>query len=487
MADRDLTAVLQLASQLQPAIERFDRARLHEIIRQLVALQAPMGGQWQALARLADEIGETGLARQAINLFVAASGGTPAAQYEKAGFLAHSGDWLAADTLLRALPDDVPNRLANAYSRGVAALNLGRRDQARDYLQRVTRERPRAGSAWLALAMSAELASDPVVADSIVAGEREIDGAPPEEQAPYYYALGMVHAERGDHALAFAAVARGARLMQALVRFDRAADRAGAAHAVRGYSAARIESAARRQTEPTGRTIFVTGLPRSGTTLVEQILTNHSAVSEGAETGRLALLAGDVGGADWPALESYLAASGPEAAARLWHHWLDERFSAGAGVVDKSVDMSRFLGLAGALLPEAPLIWVTRDPLDRAWSCFRTNFLGGAVPWSYDLEDIAAHFRLEDELLARWREILGERLLVVPYEELVENPVAWIGRILAHCRLSEEPQAFAPHENRRAVATASMVQVRRPINRRAVGSAAPYSDFLRPFIDAYFG
>lgn len=485
MADRDLTAVLQLTSQLQPALERLDRARLHEIIGQLVALRAPMGGQWQALAQIAEEIGETSLARRAIDLFVAGSGGTHAAQFQKAGFLAQSGAWLEADTLLRSMPEDVPSPLANAYSRGVSALNLGRREEARLYLEQVTRERPRAGSAWLALAMSADLARDVSTADSIVAAEPEIDGSP-TEQAPYYYALSMVHAERGDHARAFAAVARGAQLMQTLVRYDRVAERAGAAAAVSGYSATRIATLARRQTEPTGRTIFATGLPRSGTTLVEQILTSHSAVSEGAETGRLALLAREAGGSDWPALESFVEARGAAPAAQLWHHWLDERFFAGARVVDKSIDTSRYLGLAAALLPDAPLIWLTRDPLDRAWSCFRTNFLGGAIPWSYDLEAIAAHFRLEDELLARWRDILGERLLVVPYEALVDDPDPWIGRILAHCGLSAEPQAFAPHENRRAVATASMVQVRRPINRRAVGSAEPYREFLRPFIDAYY-
>jgi hypothetical protein len=155
-------------------------------------------------------------------------------------------------------------------------------------------------------------------------------------------------------------------------------------------------------------------------------------------------------------------------------------------VIDKSVTTSRYLGLAAALLPEAPVVWLTREPLDRAWSCFRTNFLGGAVPWSYSLADIAHHFRLEDGLLAQWREILGERLLVVPYEELVGEPDGWIRRILAHCSLAEEPKVFAPHENPRRVATASMMQVRRPINREAVGAAEPYREHLAPFIEAYY-
>src|SRR5699024_8406000 len=138
-----------------------------------------------------------------------------------------------------------------------------------------------------------------------------------------------------------------------------------------------------------------------GTTLVEQILTSHSAVSDGGEIYRLPLLAKDIGGLSWPAVEQYVAEGRAPEAARLWQHWLSERFPGPGRIVDKSLNTSRLLGLAAALLPEAPLIWLKRDPLDCAWSCFRTRFVGEA-PWSYRLEDIAFHFRLEDDLLARW-------------------------------------------------------------------------------------
>lgn len=487
MADRDLTAVLHLVEQLRPALARNDRARLTSIVEQLVARRAPMGAQWQALAQIAVGIGELGLSRAAIDLFVEACGGTDAARYQKAALLAESGAMREADALLRALPADVPDPVGNAYSRGMSALSLGRPDEARRCLEQVTAARPQAGSAWLALAMAADLADEPALADRIVAAEPSMEKAPPAQLAAYCYALGKVHADRGEHSAAFAAFARGARQMQAVARYDRGKDRTEAAEAVRGYDAERIAAIAGRQREPTGRTIFATGLPRSGTTLVEQILTSHSAVGDGAEFGGLALLAADVGGRSCPALARHVETRGTASAARLWSHWLDERFPAPGRVVDKTIDASRFLGLAAALLPEAPLLWITRDPLDRAWSCFRTNFLGGAIPWSYDLADIAAHFRLEDRLLTQWQEILGDRLMVVPYESLVAEPREWIGRILAHCGLAEEPQVHAPHETRRAVATASMLQVRRPIHREAIGSAEPYRPFLEPFIAAYYG
>jgi tetratricopeptide (TPR) repeat protein len=486
-ADGRLAAALSLLEQLRPAIRRGGRQAQVDIARQLIAMRAPLGGQWRQLAQLAAGHGELGLAREAIDLFVEASDGSPAARYQKAALLFDLGAWAEIDALLSELPDDVPDPISNAYSRGLTALNLGKSAEARRYLERVTQLRPQAGPAWLALAMSVDLAGEPMLADRIIAAEHGVHNAKPVDQAPYYYALGKAHADRGEHALAFAAFARGARRMKAFAKHDRDRDRAEAAEAVRDYSAERIEAIAGRQDQPTDRTIFVTGLPRSGTTLVEQMLTGHSSVCGGAETSGLTLLARDVGGRSHAALARYAEVAGVAPAARLWDHWLDQRFREPGRVVDKSIDTSRFLGLAAALLPEAPVIWLTRDPLDRAWSCFRTNFLGGAIPWSYDLEDIAAHFRLEDGLLARWLDILGDRLLVVPYEALVAQPDHWVRRILAHCGLAEEAQVFAPEKNLRPVPTASMMQVRRPINRAAVGSARPYRPFLEPFIEAYYG
>jgi hypothetical protein len=89
-------------------------------------------------------------------------------------------------------------------------------------------------------------------------------------------------------------------------------------------------------------------------------------------------------------------------------------------------------------------------------------------------------------LLAQWQRTLGDRLLVVPFEELVTEPETWIRRILSHCALCEEPQVFTPHENTRVVTTASAMQVRRPINRDGVGSARPYREYLEPFAAAYY-
>ena len=159
-----------------------------------------------------------------------------------------------------------------------------------------------------------------------------------------------------------------------------------------------------------------------------------------------------------------------DALAELYLHLMTERMGPAGRIVDKTIDASRCLGLIACALPDAPLIWMRRDPLDCAWSCFRTFFIHG-VAWSYDLADIARHFMLEDALLAFWAERLGDRLLVVPYGELVQLPALWTRRLLDHCGLAEEAGAFEPHKTHRVVATASSLQVRRPINRDGMNVA----------------
>lgn len=464
---------------------RRDRAGQVDALRQLVEIGAPMGDQWHQLAYLAAGNCEITLAKRAVEHLTGAIADSHAGRYRKASIFFDLGLSDEAVALLRGLPHDVPDPLSNAYSRGVAALNFGNTDEARGCFEQITLAWPQLGSAWLLLTQATNVADDPPLADRLFAAERWMDAAAPAERALYYNALGKVQADRGEHAAAFASFDRSAQQMRSIVKFDRNADRTQAEEAVRGYSERDVASIASRQHLSTDRTIFVTGLPRSGTTLVEHILTSHSKVDAGAELKMLPLLAQDIGGQSFPALRDYVKEQGLEVPALLWRHWMDDRFPGRGRVVNKALDTSRFTGLAAALLPEAPLIWVTRDPLDCAWSCFRTNFRN-SIPWSYEQGDIAWHFRLEDRLLEQWRDILGERLLVVPYEALVTDAEVWIRRIVAHCGLAEEPQVFAPHENKRPVMTASVMQVRRPINRDGVGAAEPYREFLQPFIDAYY-
>lgn len=470
---------------LKRALAAHDRAAANGAVGRLLDARAPLGAQWHKLAELMRVSGELSLALRAIDAFVAGMGRSPQALYSKVVLLTQAGRMAEAHALLATLPADVPDPAGHAYVLGNTAMSLGRADEARACLEDAVRLKPGWGPAWLTLASALPMAREPELAERLLADAPAAERQHAADHARYRYALGKLHADRGQHEAAFGAFAHGARLLRGLTPYSRAGNARHAEAARTGYSAEGLERLRRAPRRDTSRPIIVTGLPRSGTTLVEQILASHSSVADGAELNiapHLAVRTGGVSGLD---LQAFLDRGGStDELAALYLHLLQERFGPEGRIVDKSVDASRFLGLIAAALPDAPLIWMRRDPLDNAWSCLRTFFIHG-VAWSYDLGDIAHHFRLEDQLLAFWKACLGERLLVVPYAELVEDPPRWTARLLAHCGLSDEPGVHRPHETQRVVTTASAMQVRRPINRDGLGVAAPYRPWLGPFIDAY--
>lgn len=463
---------------------RQDRAATNQCVRALLDERAPLGIQWKALAQLMLASGEMTLAHEATDAFVAAAGGAPQARYAKVVLLTQTGRLEEAHALLSTLPDDVPDPAGHAYVLGNTAMTLGLFDQARAHLETALRHRPGWGPAWLSLASVTDLAHDPLgarlVADTVVAEHQS-----PGDLARYCYALGRYHHGRRDLEASFAAFARGAGLLRTQMPYNRKGNSGNAGQASYGFTSALLDRNTDRTNRRGARPIFVTGLPRSGTTLVEQILTSHSTVHDGGELNLIQHVAVAAGGNSGEAITRYLAKGGTLSALRaLYLHLLDERCGTTGRIVDKTIDASRFLGLIATVLPDAPVIWMRRDPLDTAWSAFRTFFIHG-VAWSYDLTDIAHHMRLEDRLLTYWEARLGNRLLVVPYAALVEEPEAWTRRLLAHCGLEEEPGVFTPHMTERAVATASTLQVRRPINRDGLGVAEPYRVWLQPFLEAY--
>ncbi|MEH3159060.1 MAG: sulfotransferase [Sphingomonas taxi] len=474
---------------LKAALARRDRPATTAAVAALLAEDAPLGPQWQALAQLMLVSGEVTLADRAMDAFVAAAGrhppALPAALYARAVLLADTGRFAAAEALLRTLPADVPDPAEHAAMLGRIAMVTGRSEAARTHFTTALDHRPGWGSAWLSLGTAIRLGEDPLGA-RLLAEAPAAARQPADEQARYHYALGRYHDERGDADAAFAAFARGAALLRGQAPYRPAVDAAHAREAMTGWPDD-LSTPATRPGRDTGRPIFVTGLPRSGTTLVEQILASHSAVADGGELNLVQHLAVAAGGVSGTALARHRAQGGtPEALGDLYLHLLAERFGAAGRIVDKTIDAGRCMGLIASALPDAPLIWMRRDPLDCAWSCFHTFFRHGSG-WSYDLADIAHHFRLEEALLAFWQARLGARLLVVPYEELVADPAGWTRRLLAHCGLAEEAAVHAPHRTERAVTSASTAQVRRPINRDGLGRAERYREYLSDFTATYQG
>lgn len=474
-----------LIDALPAALNNHARATVNVIVRSLLSRHAELGRQWRSLAMVMTQNGEHTAAIDAIRHYVAAEDNRPEALLDEVFTLQQAGRIAEARQVLRRIPETLPSVGQHAYLAGALDSMLGDLDAARGQLLRSVDVAPAAGQSWLALAMLKAERGDRSVGNAVIAADPRRTGRKMDHEGAYFYALGRVLSERSDHDGAFDAYRHGAAICARRQAYDRNAERQRIDQIGQGFSSDLLNRIASDVRVQTSRPIIVTGNPRSGTTLVEQILASHSQVADGGELDVMRIVVKEIGGLFEEDLLRYLKREQPDSLSNLYLHLLDERFGGAGRIVDKRLFASRTLGIIAAILPDAPIIWMRRNPMDCAWSSFRTFFNQGS-PWSHDLSDIGFHFRLEDRLFDLWRNRLGSRILVVPYEALVEDADSWTRKILGHCGLQEEEAVFAPHRTNRAVTTASVMQVREPINRKGIGVAEPYRKFMQPFIDAYY-
>jgi hypothetical protein len=234
------------------------------------------------------------------------------------------------------------------------------------------------------------------------------------------------------------------------------------------------------------RPIFVTGLPRSGTTLVEQILASHSAVTGGGELRFLLeeayRLMGDPGRGF-----TRLAELSEGALAGFGRAYLDllARAVPGAGVItDKSIQTHLVIGLVAKVLPWARILVVRRDPRDLGLSIYRNVFAPGTHLYAYDQADIAAYIATFEKMMAFWRAALPGRFEEIRYEDLVAEPEARTRALVAAAGLDWEEACLSFHESARQVATLSIQQVRQPIHGGAAGGWRRHAADLAPMIAA---
>jgi tetratricopeptide (TPR) repeat protein len=473
-----------LIYQLGDALRRKSRADSARLISEIIRSKLPLGERWKSMAAIAKQNGEVEDAMSAMQNYCHAAGNTPQVRYELAALAAQLGRLSEADSIMASLPTDIPNPTDYRYSLGTLATNLGRFDEARKHLRIAVAKKPGSGQAWLALAMIGQI--EPSDLTSLFAAAPHVANAEPVEQSAYAYAVGKAHDEAGQSEAAFTAFAKGAEIMRNARGYNAHLDKEDAVQSAKGWEPilkSRFLDAATSSNEQP-RPIFVTGLPRSGTTLVEQILASHSAVGGGEELGLMSIVTQDVGKTADNFLRYQTQGGSADELAQLYLHLLAQRQPGNSHVVDKTLDSSRFMGLIAIMFPTAPIIWLRRDPNDCAWSAYRTWFLRG-LNWTWSQADIATHFVIEDALLGHWQSLLGSQILVVNYSDLVQNPEREIERITNHCRLSLEQAQLNPQQTARAVKTASVAQVRQPIHTNAIGGSATYRHYLEPFLKAY--
>lgn len=418
-----------------------------------------------------------------------------------------------------------PDRPEVAYNLGTTLHEGNRIDEAIDYYRLALRLRPiypeAANNLATALKEQGRL-------DEAVAQYRAILALSPEHALPYYnlselaaaghyrftpeelarvqnlrssprlsaqersfcaFTLATIHAQEGAYDQAFAHYQEANQLQHGLLKARGQSFDAGRHEALINRIIAIHDRGYFRQVAGWGTDtelpVFIIGMPRSGTTLVEQILASHPRVFGAGELGEvpnyLAFLAEEAPAGQYagPVFTS------PRIARAVATDYLARmtQLAQGAGrVTIKALDNFLHLGLLATLFPRARVIHCRRDPLDVCLSCYFQNFHDMRFAWS--LDDIGAYHRCYRKLMAHWANVLPVPIHDVVYEDLVHNQEKVTRDLLTYCGLDWDPRCLEFHATRRVVRTASAVQVRNPISARAIGRWKHYRAHLQPLFEA---
>ncbi len=235
--------------------------------------------------------------------------------------------------------------------------------------------------------------------------------------------------------------------------------------------------------------IFIFGMPRSGTTLVEQIVASHPDIIGADELSALGDATREIQrkyriGGQFPQTLEALPASGWREIGEAYTRLTEPLREGQRRFTDKALLNFKTAGFIRLCLPNAKLILVERNPMDLGFGCYRQLFSQG-LRFSYDFDELAQYYASFRKLARHWETLLGDNLLRIKYEALAENPEPEIRKILAHCHLSEAPSCFNPHETQRAVRTLSASQVREPISTKSIGRWKRYETQLQPLQQAF--
>jgi tetratricopeptide (TPR) repeat protein len=394
------------------------------------------------------------------------------------------------ERLLAGLPQSGPEVADLRLWRANALKITGRRQEAIADYHAALAARPDYGVAWFSLANLKTYR----FTDHDIASMRAAESRPDAQDMDRIYlcfALGKALEDQGDYAFSWEYYERGNALRRAASRYRPEVAEACALRLGRMFTAEFFAARAGWGADDPAP-IFVLGLPRSGSTLIEQILASHSGVEGTQELTEIDRFSAELCGRD-PACGLPLR---PEALQRLTAaeaQAVGERFLAETRTyrrlgrpffIDKMPNNFWHIGLIHLILPGATIIDVRREPMACCFSNLKQLFGTTNQEFTYGAEDMARHYRAYLDLMRHWDDVLPGRVLRVRYEDVVEDLEGSVRRMLAHGGLPFEPACLAFHETRRSVRTPSSEQVRQPIGQEGLAQWRHYAPWLAPLRDA---
>ncbi len=516
-----------LAARAADCRRRGENEEALELCRQALALDPDDAHVLHLIGGLELERGNGEAAYRFLEAAVARDSFSAAAQETLAAAAVATGRFETAAKALKRVVEATPGNLAALGNLGSVLLRLDRRDEAAAAYEQALAMEPRSVPVLCNLAILRAEAGEHEAARALY--RRVFEVAPDDAEAYHDYsriktfrpgdpdlaamerlrarpgldseramfldfALAKAFQDIGDRDAAFRHVASGNRLKRATLAFDFAKQEALVDDIVSVFDAAFIEAH-----QDTGfddpRPIFIVGMPRSGTTLVEQILAAHPGVHGLGEINQLRnVILGRAGAGPGVGGMSAKGRGFPDGVVdfgrgdfrRLGEAYvkpLAEGAPEALRLTDKMPRNFFFVGLIHLALPGARIVHCVRGPMDTCLSCYQIHFAAGQE-FTYDLTELGRYYRLYARLMDHWRAVLPGRFLDLSYEDLVAEPEPRMRELLDFCGLEWDEACLDFHKSRRPVNTASAHQVHQPIYRTAVDRWKRYEEHLGALLDA---
>jgi predicted Zn-dependent protease len=404
----------------------------------------------------------------------------------QAAVLGAIGEYGRAIEVYAALVSEFPAQAKLSMSYGHALKTAGRSAEGITAYRRTLELEPGLGEAWWSLANLKTYRFDDADIATMRAQLERTDLAA-EDRFHFHFALGKALEDRREYAGSFEHYREGNAQRRRLVQFDAGRLRE-LIERTRAFFTPQLLAARAGQGAPQPDPIFIVGLPRAGSTLVEQILASHSEVEGTMELPDMPSIAMEVGsGAGAGRYPEALAGIDAAGLRALGERYLEatriQRKLGRRHFIDKLPNNFLHTGLIHLILPNACIIDARRHPLGCCFAAFKQHFARGQN-YTYDLAELGAYYRGYVELMAHFDTVLPGRVHRVIYEQLVEDTEGEVRRLLDYCGLAYESACLRFYENERAVRTASSEQVRSPIYREGVDQWRAYEEWLGPLKDA---
>ncbi len=481
----DVNAI-RLLADIGLQLEMFDDAV--KLLRRCLDL-AP--DYHQARNNFANALAKTGQFETALQEIAALEAAEPenlAHPVLAASILVNVGEYEQAITRYERALERAPHHAGLQMSYGHALKTLGRQADCIAAYRNAIAADPSLGEAWFSLAnlKTFRFEDDEIRKMQHLAAS---DKLTPRDEFHLDFALGKALEDTGDHDGSFAAYARGNEIKRARSGYDADAN-TEAMHAIAACCTAERLQSRQGYGHPAPDPIFIVGLPRSGSTLLEQILASHSQVDGTMELPHIPhfvrRLAGQKNRSDPSKYPGVLWELERDQCRDLGQEFLDAARIQRRGApffIDKLPNNFAHIGLIHLILPNARIIDARRHPMATCFSAFKQLFAAGQE-FTYSLEDIGRYYHDYTELMQHWERVLPGRVLRVDYESVIDDLETQVRRLLHYCGLPFEPACLQYHQNRRAVRTASSEQVRQPIYRDAVAQWRHFDEHLAPLRSA---